>query len=94
MIGCMTTREHEPTLQDVMEMLIGMDRRMTTGFEAMNQRMDTMDARLFTVEQAVSKHSLLFMDILDELALMRADDAHDSKVLRDHERRISRLEGK
>lgn len=87
-----TEANYEPTLHDVMDMLIGMDTRITTGFTVLNERIDLMDSRVVSMERTIRKLVLNVADMEDEnVSLDRSREMHTA-MLKDHGRRIRKLE--
>ena len=101
-----TEADYEPTLYDVMTLLIGMDKRlfslagqansieirMDTGFRVLNERIDLMDSRVVSMEKTIHGLVLTVADLEDEhVSLDRSRGMHNS-TLKDYGRRIRKLE--
>lgn len=96
----------EPTLHDVMAVLVGLDTRMKKGFESVDKRfesvdkrfetisgrIDNIDERLGGVEHRLGAVEVVVLDIREELTSGLAAFDEDAKKIIDHERRIKRLE--
>lgn len=75
----------EPTLHDVMGILVRMD-------ASIDIRFDMVDERLGNLERNQTSLSLAVSQIQDDLKILVTDTSDDERILRDHERRISALE--
>jgi hypothetical protein len=84
---------YEPTLYDVIELMLGMEARLTrevtSNFKVLSGRIETLDKRLSATQRIVNKLVLRVEDVSDTLHALRDDHG---RMLNRHEKRIMKLE--
>lgn len=81
--------EHEPTLHDVIDLMMGVEIRLVAQFQLLSGRIDNLDERMIGLQKVTNKTVLGLEDVRDEASAKR--DTH-SRTLRNHEKWITKLE--